>query len=109
MATAPNQKRVAVVSAPVADGRGERADEKLNAALGEALKMMKARVEEKGFRDNKHARRREASCPPGFVWHRDAEDFRPRCLPHLPSVHTTSCRPILQFVLLEIFLIFTGV
>ena len=51
-ATAPNQKRLAVVSAPVADGRGERADEKLNAALGEALKMMKARVEEEGFRDN---------------------------------------------------------
>ena len=51
-ATAPNQKRLAVVSAPVTDGRGERADEKLNAALGEALKMMKAGVEEKGFREN---------------------------------------------------------
>ena len=51
-ATAPNLKRLAVVSAPVTDGRGERADERLNAALGKALKMMQERVKEKGFRDN---------------------------------------------------------
>ena len=51
-ATAPNLKRLAVVSAPVTDGRGERADERLNAALGKALKMMQERVKEKGFLDN---------------------------------------------------------
>ena len=51
-ATAPNQKRLAVVSAPVTDGRGERADERLNAALGKALKMMQEKVKEKGFKDN---------------------------------------------------------
>ena len=51
-ATAPNLKRLAVVSAPVTDDRGERADERLNAALGKALKMMQERVKEKGFRDN---------------------------------------------------------
>ena len=51
-ATAPNLKRLAVVSAPVTDGRGERADERLNAALGKALKMMQERVKEKGFRDS---------------------------------------------------------
>ena len=51
-ATAPNLKRLAVVSAPVTDGRGERADERLNAALGKALKMMQERVEERGFADN---------------------------------------------------------
>ena len=50
-ATAPNLKRLAVVSAPVTDDRGERADERLNAALGEALKMMQQRVKEKGFLD----------------------------------------------------------
>jgi len=49
-ATAPNLKRLAVVSAPVTDGRGERADERLNAALGEALKMMQERVKEHGFK-----------------------------------------------------------
>ena len=51
-ATAPNLKRLAVVSAPVTDGRGERADERLNEALGKALKMMQERVKEKGFADN---------------------------------------------------------
>ena len=51
-ATAPNLQRLAVVSAPVTDGRGERADERLNDALGKALKMMQERVKEKGFRDN---------------------------------------------------------
>ena len=51
-ATAPNQKRLAVVSAPVTDGRGGRADERLNAALGKALKMMQERVKEKGFKDS---------------------------------------------------------
>ena len=51
-ATAPNMKRLAVVSAPVTDGRGERADERLNAALGKALKMMQERVKEKGFGDS---------------------------------------------------------
>jgi len=51
-ATAPNLKRLAVVSAPVTDGRGERADERLNAALGKALKMMQERVKERGFKDN---------------------------------------------------------
>tara|TARA_B110001452_G_scaffold148458_1_gene123598 strand:+ start:225 stop:1349 length:1125 start_codon:yes stop_codon:yes gene_type:complete len=51
-ATAPNLRRIAVVSAPVTDDRGERADERLNAALGKALKMMQERVKEKGFRDN---------------------------------------------------------
>ena len=51
-ATAPNLKRVAVVSAPVTDGRGERADERLNAALGEALKKMREMVEEKGFQNS---------------------------------------------------------
>ena len=51
-ATAPNLKRLAVVSAPVTDGRGERADERLNAALGKALKMMQERVKEQGFADN---------------------------------------------------------
>ena len=51
-ATAPNLKRLAVVSAPVTDGRGERADERLNAALGKALKMMEERVKEKGFKDS---------------------------------------------------------
>jgi len=51
-ATAPNLKRLAVVSAPVTDGRGERADERLNAALGKALKMMQERVKEKGFADS---------------------------------------------------------
>jgi len=50
-ATAPNLKRTAVVSAPVTDGRGERADERLNAALGKALKMMEERVKETGFED----------------------------------------------------------
>ena len=50
-ATAPNLKRLAVVSAPVTDGRGERADERLNAALGKALKMMQERVKEQGFQD----------------------------------------------------------
>jgi len=50
-ATAPNLKRVAVVSAPVTDGRGERADERLNAALGKALEMMQERVRAKGFTD----------------------------------------------------------
>ena len=49
-ATAPNLTRLAVVSAPVTDGRGERADERLNAALGKALKMMQERVKEKGFK-----------------------------------------------------------
>ena len=49
-ATAPDLKRVAVVSAPVTDGRGERADERLNEALGKALKMMQEKVKEKGFR-----------------------------------------------------------
>ena len=48
-ATAPNLRRLAVVSAPVTDGRGERADERLNAALGEALKMMQERVKERPF------------------------------------------------------------
>ena len=52
-ATAPNLKRLAVVSAPVTDGRGERADERLNAALGKALKMMQERVKETGFEDNR--------------------------------------------------------
>ena len=52
-ATVPNLKRLAVVSAPVTDGRGERADERLNAALGKALKMMQERVKEKGFKDNR--------------------------------------------------------
>jgi len=51
-ATAPNLQRLAVVSAPVVDGRGERADERLNAALGKALKMMQERVRQQGFRDN---------------------------------------------------------
>ena len=51
-ATAPNLKRLAVVSAPVTDSRGERADERLNDALGKALKMMQERVKEKGFQDN---------------------------------------------------------
>jgi len=32
--------------------REERADERLNAALGKALKMMQERVKEKGFRDS---------------------------------------------------------
>jgi len=50
-ATAPNLRRLAVVSAPVTDSRGERADERLNAALGKALKMMQERVKEKGFGD----------------------------------------------------------
>jgi len=49
-ATAPNLKRLAVVSAPVTDGRGERADERLNAALGKALKMMQERVRLQGFK-----------------------------------------------------------
>ena len=49
-ATAPNLKRLAVVSAPVTDGRGERADERLNAALGKALEMMQERVKEKGWK-----------------------------------------------------------
>ena len=52
-ATAPNMKRLAVGSAPVTDGRGERADERLNAALGKALTMMQERVKKKGFRDNR--------------------------------------------------------
>ena len=52
-ATAPNLKRLAVVSAPVTDGRGERADERLNAALGKALEMMQERVKAKGFYENK--------------------------------------------------------
>jgi len=52
-ATAPNLRRLAVVSAPVTDGRGERADERLNAALGKALKMMQERVKETGFEDNR--------------------------------------------------------
>jgi len=51
-ATAPNLKRLAVVSAPVTDGRGERADERLNAALGMALTVMQERVKEKGFADS---------------------------------------------------------
>ena len=60
-ATAPNMKRLAVVSAPVTDGRGERADERLNDALGKALKMMQERVKEKGFADhNLVVQRRES-------------------------------------------------
>ena len=51
-ATAPNLRRLAVVSAPVTDDRGERADERLNAALGKALKMMQKRVKERGFKDS---------------------------------------------------------
>ena len=51
-ATAPNLRRLAVVSAPVTDSRGERADERLNAALGKALKMMQERVKEKGFKNS---------------------------------------------------------
>jgi len=47
-ATAPDLKRLAVVSAPVTDGRGERADERLNAALGKALKMMQLAGEGQG-------------------------------------------------------------
>jgi len=51
-ATAPNLQRLAVVSAPVTDDRGERADERLNAAIGKALKMMQEKVKEQGFLDN---------------------------------------------------------
>ena len=51
-ATAPNLRRLAVVSAPVTDHRGERADERLNAALGNALEMMQEKVRQQGFRDS---------------------------------------------------------
>jgi len=35
----------------VADGRGERADERLDVALGRALEMMQERVKETGFNE----------------------------------------------------------
>ena len=47
-ATAPNLKRLAVVSAPVTDKKGERADEKLNAALVKALELAEATCKAEG-------------------------------------------------------------
>ena len=49
-ATAPNLRRLAVVSAPVTDKKGERADEKLNAALIKGLEKAEAKCKAEGFK-----------------------------------------------------------